>query len=512
MADLPSITPPLATADIQSGGSLSSVSATNSIYATRGKATKDFCKYNTSLNSWICSTPTQDFPVNFGVAITTQDRGELAYLSTNKKLYGIPGASTFIYELDVNYRATIESINGGSSPVRGVPFSVIVQATDSAGNPVIMAQNTDITLSLITGTGTLGGNLTDRIRLGTSSTTISGVTYSKAESIVIRATDTSSTPTLSATNSNPFTVTEPPPVISTISPDHGTTEGKDPITISGSNFISGATVTFDSLSAEGVTFVDSSTLTVAPPQHAIGTATVIVTNPDSQYSTSSGGYTYSAPVVSSVVPPVGPPAGGTPVTINGDYFKKNYYIRQLNITNGGVLQLNNFQTSFTIDTATLISQGKMRSDCGDIRVLNPGKQNLKYWIESGCNSASTKIWVKAESLPPGAPTPHYVTYGHPSLTSKSSCTDVFLFCDDFSGSSLDTSKWSTTSGNLEGDEVSGGYLTLENTEGLFATGFTMPDLTVWETSRGSKNYQSHGRSPARHRHFCTRLCRQHDIH
>jgi len=62
----------------------------------------------------------------------------------------------------------------------------------------------------------------------------------------------------------------------------------------------------------------------------------------------------------------------------------------------------------------------MRSDCGDIRFTDSDATTLlNYWIESGCNSASTKIWVKVPSIPASSTKTIYVYYGNPSATSAS---------------------------------------------------------------------------------------------
>ena len=44
----------------------------------------------------------------------------------------------------------------------------------------------------------------------------------------------------------------------------------------------------------------------------------------------------------------------------------NYY-REIFITNNVDQDLTDYQIKITLDTASLIAEGKMRSDCGDIR-------------------------------------------------------------------------------------------------------------------------------------------------
>src|ERR1700719_3893768 len=103
-------------------------------------------------------------------------------------------------------KLAITSVNGGANPTAGTGFSVVVQAQDSSGNPSNAVLSTGVGLSRNTGTGTLGGTLTGTIAAGTNSVTISGVTYTKAESGVVLTATRTSGDTLTAGNSAPFTV------------------------------------------------------------------------------------------------------------------------------------------------------------------------------------------------------------------------------------------------------------------------------------------------------------------
>jgi hypothetical protein len=119
------------------------------------------------------------------------------------------------------------------------------------------------------------------------------------------------------------------------------------------------------------------------------------------------------------------------------------YRRPITISNTQNNTLTDYQVNVIFNTASLISSGKMRSDCGDIRFTDSdGITLLNYWLESGCNTTSTKIWVKVPSIPSGSKT-IYVYYGNPSATSQSNGGATFIFFDDFSGSSIDTTKWSS---------------------------------------------------------------------
>jgi hypothetical protein len=93
-----------------------------------------------------------------------------------------------------------------TSPTAGTAFSVVVQSQDAAGTAANVTSTTGVLLSLNTGTGTLGGTLTGSILNGASSVTISGVTYSKAETGVILTAARTSGMSLTAGNSAAFTV------------------------------------------------------------------------------------------------------------------------------------------------------------------------------------------------------------------------------------------------------------------------------------------------------------------
>ena len=112
------------------------------------------------------------------------------------------------------------------------------------------------------------------------------------------------------------------PTISSASPNSGPVGGGTTVTISGLSFQSGATVTFGGTSASQVTFVSATQLQALTPTHAAGTANVVVTNPNGQSGSLSGGFTYNLPPkVSSVSPNSGSTAGGTAVNIAGTDFQ-----------------------------------------------------------------------------------------------------------------------------------------------------------------------------------------------
>jgi hypothetical protein len=126
---------------------------------------------------------------------------------------------------------------------------------------------------------------------------------------------------------------------------------------------------------------------------------------------------------------------------------------------GNTSVLTDYQVSVVIDTTTPISDGQMRSDCGDIRFYDSGQgASLNYWLEVGCNSSTTQIWIKIPSIPTSSLKIVYMAYGDSNLTSASNGDGVFEFFDDFmgaDGSTLDSSKWITDAVNTVTASIQG---------------------------------------------------------
>ncbi|HRK04310.1 MAG TPA: T9SS type A sorting domain-containing protein [Chlorobiota bacterium] len=93
-----------------------------------------------------------------------------------------------------------------ASPSTAAPFSIQVRSVDNSNIPQNVAAATSFSLSLVSGSGTLGGTLVGTIPAGQSVVTVSGVTYNVAQSgVVVRASRTSGD-LLAFGDSNPFTV------------------------------------------------------------------------------------------------------------------------------------------------------------------------------------------------------------------------------------------------------------------------------------------------------------------
>ena len=84
------------------------------------------------------------------------------------------------------------------------------------------------------------------------------------------------------------------PAVTGISPRSGSTAGGTPVTLTGRNFVAGATVSFGGAAAV-VTTVNATTIAAKTPAHKPGAVNVVVTNPDGQSGTFASGFIYHKP-------------------------------------------------------------------------------------------------------------------------------------------------------------------------------------------------------------------------
>jgi uncharacterized protein YciI len=138
------------------------------------------------------------------------------------------------------------------------------------------------------------------------------------------------------------------PTVSGVSPNTGSTAGGTAVTITGTNFASGATVTFGSAAATSVVVASSTSITATAPAGAAGAVTVTVTNLGSLSGSLANAFTYVlVPTVSGVSPNDGSTAGGSSVTISGTNFSSG-----ASVSFGGTAATNVVVVSAISITAT----------------------------------------------------------------------------------------------------------------------------------------------------------------
>ncbi len=218
---------------------------------------------------------------------------------------GVPSVASFVL------------LNGSGG---GNPAPTVTSVSPNSGSA---GGGTGVTITganfLSGATVTFGGSAATNVSV-VSSTSITAKTPSHgggAVNVVVKNSDGQT-----GTLNGGYSYANPAPTVTSVSPSSGSSGGATGVTITGANFLSGATVSFGGAAATNVTVVSSTSITAKTPTHATGAVNVVVTNSDSQSGTLSNGYTYvnTAPTVASVTPASGPIAGGTGVAITGTNF------------------------------------------------------------------------------------------------------------------------------------------------------------------------------------------------
>jgi hypothetical protein len=133
----------------------------------------------------------------------------------------------------------------------------------------------------------------------------------------------------SATSSaDQFTYAEPLPFVQAVSPRNGPAAGGTAVTITGERFTGATAVKFGSDNATSFKVESDTTITAVSPAYTGGSASVYVSVTTPKGTSEPQGssilppsYFRYEPVVTSVTPNTGSPAGGTSVTIQGRAFE-----------------------------------------------------------------------------------------------------------------------------------------------------------------------------------------------
>jgi hypothetical protein len=88
----------------------------------------------------------------------------------------------------------------------------------------------------------------------------------------------------------------PAPNAISVLPVSGSTLGGTAVVLTGTDFVTGATVTVGGTAATGVSVTSATAIAFTTPAHAAGAVDVVVRNPDGQTDTLAGAFTYVAPV------------------------------------------------------------------------------------------------------------------------------------------------------------------------------------------------------------------------
>jgi len=166
------------------------------------------------------------------------------------------------------------------------------------------------------------------------------------------------------------------PSVDSVSPNQGAPAAVVPVTINGTGFVSGSTVSLNptGVTASNVSFVSATqltaTLTVAAGA-ATGGRDLTVTNPNGGSGTLTGAFSVAVPsiAITSVTPNQGAPGATVPVTITGSGFAAGTTVA---LSGTGVSASNVSITSATQLTATLTIASGAALGARDITVTGSG--------------------------------------------------------------------------------------------------------------------------------------------
>lgn len=140
-----------------------------------------------------------------------------------------------------------------------------------------------------------------------------------------------------------------------------------------------------------------------------------------------------------------------------NWWDLNYgYRKQISVVNDAVSTLSSgYSVCLTIDTALLVSEGKMLSSGNDLRIA--------YWNGSGwteldrdlidMGTTSTQVWFKTQAAieASGSDSSYYMYYGYSgAVNPPANKSNVYIWFDDFSTNTLDNydqAKWVDIHGN-----------------------------------------------------------------
>jgi len=115
-------------------------------------------------------------------------------------------------------------------------------------------------------------------------------------------------------------------------------------------------------------------------------------------------------------------------------------MRPLYLNYTGSETLTDYQVRCTL-TPSDIPFEKLRDDKRDLLFVDRNNEMIPYWIEKADNTEII-VWLKLPEITPGKGV-LWLYYGNGNFRGASDGSKVFEFFDCFTGTSLDTSKWST---------------------------------------------------------------------
>jgi hypothetical protein len=282
-----------------SSGAANTTSANELIFGA-GMTVGRFTGAGTGFTSRIITAPDADIAEDQTVSAT----GSYSATAPNSASNWVMQMATFV--LASAPTPTVTGIGPATGPTSGGTAVTITGTSFAAGATVTFGSNAATNVTVL------------------NSTTISATSPAGAVGTVTVTVTNSTGRSGSLSNAFTYTGSNPAPTVTSITPSTGTANGGTSVTITGTGFLTGATVSLGGTAATNVNVVGSTSITATTPAHAAGAVSIVISNNDAQAGSLNNGYTYTAsnpaPTVGSITPNSGPVAGGTAVTITGSGF------------------------------------------------------------------------------------------------------------------------------------------------------------------------------------------------
>jgi hypothetical protein len=304
---------------------------------------------------------------------------------------------------------TVTNSNGQSANLANA-FTFVSPLTLTSISPS-SGPTTGGTTVTLTGTGFLAGAT---VSFGpTAATSVSVVSATQITAVTPAAAAGSVAVTVTNSNgqsvdpANDFTFVSGP-TLTSVSPSSGSTTGGTTVTLTGSGFLTGATVAFGSVASSAVTVQSSTQITALTPAASAGTVTVTVTNSNGQSASLASAFTFICPTtLTAISPSSGPAAGGTAVTLSGTGF-----VFGAGVTFGGVAA-----ASVAVVSATQITAVTPAGSAGTVSVVVTNSNGMNatlasaFTYQSSSPASSNPLGcTPSVILPVGNPTvPYYAT-------------------------------------------------------------------------------------------------------
>ncbi len=291
---------------------------------------------------------------------------------------------------------TVSKVSPSSGPTAGGTTITVTGTGFVSGASVVIGQGNGLT-------GAIVATVTS-----VTATTITAVTGGGAKAGTFSVYVTTPGGTSAANSGDNFTY-DPIPTVSKVSPSSGPTAGGTTITVTGTGFVSGASVVIGQGNGltgaivATVTSVTATTITAVTGGGAkVGTWDVFVTTPGGTSAANTGdNFTYDPiPTVSKVSPSSGPTAGGTTITVTGTGFVSgaSVVIGQGNGLTGAIVAT---VTSVTATTITAVTGGGAKAGTFSVYVTTPGGTSA---ANSGDNFTYDPIPTVSKVSPSSGPT------------------------------------------------------------------------------------------------------------